>query len=76
MTDSLNVHLNPGDLTMLSRGIGGEAAQPQLTSGQTVHWIPDPQIRPGGCLVEGGDQVVDARLSTILERVLRALVDG
>lgn len=76
VTDALTVHLNPGDLALLSRGIGGEASQPQLTSGQRVRWVPDPQIRSGGCLVEGGDQVVDARLSTTLERLFRVMVDG
>lgn len=76
VTDPLSVHMNPGDLALLARGVGGEGAQTQLTSGQRVRWIPDPQIRSGGCLVEGGDQVVDARLSTTLDRLLRAIVDG
>lgn len=76
VTDALSVHMNPGDLALLSRGIGGETAQPQLTSGQRVRWLPDPQIRSGGCLVEGGDQVVDARVSTTLERLVRVMIDG
>ncbi len=76
VTDSLSVHMNPGDLALLSRGIAGETAQPQLTAGQRVRWVPDPQIRSGGCLVEGGDQVVDARISTTLERLFRVMVDG
>ncbi|MBT8488853.1 MAG: hypothetical protein HKN72_06915 [Gemmatimonadetes bacterium] len=76
VTDDLTVHMNPGDLALLSRGIGGETSQPQLTSGQRVRWVPDPQIRSGGCLVEGGNQVVDARLSTTLARLFRAMIDG
>lgn len=76
VTDSLSVHMNPGDLALLSRGIGGETSQPQLTSGQRVRWVPDPQVRSGGCLVEGGDQVVDARISTTIERLFRVMVDG
>lgn len=76
VSDTLAVHMNPGDLTLLTRGIAEDSAHPQLTSGQTVRWIPDPQINPGGCLVEGGDRVVDARLTTVLERLFRVLTDA
>lgn len=73
--DTLAVHLNPADLVLLSSGTGGEAGSDKLTSGQSVRWVPDGSVRPGGCLIEGSDRVVDARLSRILERIFRALAD-
>ena len=76
VNEKLTIHLNPSDLALLSTGLPGEGAASQhLTSGQTVNWLPDPGIRSGGCLVEGGDRIVDARLSRILDRIVHALVD-
>jgi len=76
VNESLAVHLNPTDLALLSSGLSDESAREHLTSGQTVRWIPDPAIRSGGCLVEGEERVVDARLSIILDRVFKALTDA
>lgn len=75
VSDALAVHLNPSDLALLSSGMGGDAGSDRLTSGQSVRWVADPGVRPGGCLIEGSDRVVDARLSRILERVFRVLTD-
>jgi flagellar biosynthesis/type III secretory pathway protein FliH len=76
LNDPLRVHLNPSDLALLSSGLADDTGREQLTSGQAVRWIPDPAIRSGGCLVEGSEQVVDARLSRTLERICRALVNA
>ena len=76
VNDPLRVHLNPSDLAHLSSGLADEAGREHLTSGQSVRWIPDPAIRSGGCLVEGSEQVVDARLSQALERISRVLIHG
>lgn len=75
VNEPLSVHLNPTDLALLSTGFEGDHGRSNLTSGQSVRWIPDPAVRSGGCLVEGSERVVDARLSHILERVFRALTD-
>ena len=75
VNDTLAVHLNPSDLALLSSGMGGEGGSDRLTTGQSVRWVPDPTVRAGGCLIEGSDRVVDARLSRILERIFRALTD-
>lgn len=76
VNEPLSVHLNPSDLALLSTGLEVDQRRGNLTSGQTVRWIPDPGVRSGGCLVEGSERVVDARLTQILERVFRALTDG
>ncbi len=75
VTESLVVHLNPSDLALPSAG-AGDAGRGSLTSGHSVRWTPDPALRSGGCLVEGVDRVVDARLGHILERIFRALTDA
>jgi flagellar biosynthesis/type III secretory pathway protein FliH len=75
VNESLVVHLNPSDLALLSSGLADGSGREQLTSGQAVRWVPDPAIRSGGCLVEGAERVVDARLSSILSRVFKALTD-
>lgn len=75
VNEALAVHLNPSDLALLSSGLSGDSAREHLTSGQSVRWVPDPAIRSGGCLVEGGERIVDARLSRILDRIVAALVD-
>lgn len=75
VNEGLTVHLNPSDLALLSSGLTDHAAGGNLASGKSVRWVPDPAIRSGGCLVEGGDRIVDARLEGIFERVFRALTD-
>jgi len=74
--DPLRVHLNPSDLAILSTGLDQESGRGQLTRGQSVRWIPDPEIRSGGCLVEGPERIIDARLSTTVERIWKVLGDG
>lgn len=75
VNEALTVHLNPSDLALLSSGLTDHATGGNLASGKSVRWHPDPTIRSGGCLVEGGDRIVDARLEGIFERVFRALTD-
>lgn len=73
--DVLRVHLNPSDLALMSGGASPDPGRAALTSGQQVRWVPDPNVRSGGCLVKGTDRIVDARVSTTVERICRALID-
>lgn len=73
--DPLRVHMNPSDLAILSSGADQEPARGQLTRGQTVRWVPDPDIRSGGCLVEGPERIVDGRIVTVVERIWRVLAN-
>lgn len=75
VNEALTVHLNPADLALLSSGLTDSSSGGNLASGKSVRWHADPVIRSGGCLVEGGDRIVDARLEGIFERVFRALSD-
>ncbi len=76
VTDQLIVRLNPSDLALLS-GAGADSSMHQhLTGGQAVRWIADPSVRSGGCLVEGTERIVDARLSRALERICEVLTDA
>ena len=43
---------------------------------RTVRWIPDEDVVPGGCVVEGPDRIVDGRVDEALCRIVRALTDG
>jgi type III secretion system HrpE/YscL family protein len=65
------VRAHPDDLAALERG------KPRLVekckSAQAVTLKPDESVRRGGCLVETELGVVDARLSTQLEAIERAL---
>lgn len=67
----VRVRLHPRDLALLSSPAGGESEGPGV--GRAVRWISDPEVRPGGCLVESRDRLVDGRISTALERIYRAL---
>lgn len=73
--DVLKVHLNPSDLALLSGGGDPDSGRAHLTTGQQVRWVPDPGIGSGGCLVEGADRIVDARISSTVERICKVLID-
>ena len=73
--DVLRVHLNPSDLALLSGGGDPDSGRGHLTTGQQVRWVPDPNIGSGGCLVEGADRIVDARISSTVERICKVLID-
>ena len=76
VVEPLAVRLNPSDLTRLSAWALKSEGADLVESGRSVRWIPDPDIRSGGCLVEGVERVMDGRLLHVLERVLGAFSDG
>jgi flagellar assembly protein FliH len=63
----VTVRLHPDDLAVL----GDPAA---LAPGREVIAIPDPSVTPGGCLVESGGALIDARVEPALERVRQAML--
>jgi flagellar biosynthesis/type III secretory pathway protein FliH len=71
----VRIRVNPSDLrTLDERGmpsLDDLAGEPQ----RAAHWIPDPRIAPGGCVVEGRDRIVDGRVDSALERVYRRLTN-
>lgn len=68
---ALRVRLNPDDFHALTSGVGDDAGD--LPHGRAVRWIPDAEIAPGGCLVEGPSGIVDGRVDAALERIYRTL---
>lgn len=69
----LRIRVNPTDLAAISALREGDGAPAAVTQGREAHWLPDAQIVPGGCLVEGRDRIVDGRVDAGLERVYRRL---
>lgn len=66
----VRVRINPADLAALSsHGADGEP----IGGNREVSWQADPQLAPGGCVLEGRDRIVDGRVDAALERVYRRL---
>ncbi len=73
--EPLKIRVNPRDLALLSGPLGADIEGDDPVAGRTVRWISDPEVRPGGCLVESRDRLVDGRVSTALERIYRAMTE-
>jgi flagellar assembly protein FliH len=58
----LIVRLNPGDIETIGASNGVDEA---------TRIVADPSIGPGGCVLEVGTTVVDARIETALARIRR-----
>ncbi len=69
---AVRIRLNPVDLTAISTPLGGSATE----AGRQVRWIPDPDIAPGGCVVEGPESIVDGRIEKALDRIYSRLIYG
>jgi flagellar biosynthesis/type III secretory pathway protein FliH len=65
----VRVRVNPNDLSIIEAN--SDPAAGAETRGQDVHWIGDPRIASGGCVVEGRERIVDGRVDTALERAYR-----
>lgn len=63
-SDGAVVRLNPDDAAALD-------ATPLGRDGMTI--VPDPSVGAGGCVLEVGAAIVDARIEASLERVRRVL---
>ena len=62
----VTLRLHPDDLAMV-------ADPADLAPGRELLAVPDPSITPGGCVVESGGALIDARIEPALERVRKAL---
>jgi flagellar biosynthesis/type III secretory pathway protein FliH len=74
LDQALSIRVNPGDLASL-RSAERELTDAMTTSasGRDVRWVHDARIEPGGCVVEGRERIVDARVDTGLERLYRRM---
>ncbi len=73
--EPVRIRVNPRDLALLSAPMGATADGDGPVAGRTVRWISDPEVRPGGCLVESRERLVDGRVDTALERIYRAITE-
>lgn len=69
----IRVRISPHDLSLISAVDKEYGIPPKIAPNRVVRWLADPLIAPGGCLMEGRDQIVDGRVDTALERVYRRL---
>jgi flagellar biosynthesis/type III secretory pathway protein FliH len=67
---NLRVHLHPDDLAALHPEW---SRQQSAMTGQTIQLVPDPDITRGGCLINGDNGSVDARMETQLQLAFDAL---
>jgi flagellar biosynthesis/type III secretory pathway protein FliH len=72
----VRVRVNPNDLSIIEAAARPDAAisedgEPASTNARDLHWIGDPRIASGGCVVEGRERIVDGRVDTALERAYR-----
>lgn len=73
--EPVKIRVNPRDLALLSGPLGANTGGNSPVNGRAVRWLSDPEVRPGGCLVESRDRLVDGRVSTALERIYRTLTE-
>lgn len=69
----IRIRVNPSDLQAIQQGgedVDGVLAVPRE---RDARWLADPQVAPGGCIVEGRDRIVDGRVDTALERIYRRI---
>jgi len=67
----VRVRVNPNDLSIIEANT--DAASDAEDEARDVHWIGDPRIASGGCVVEGRERIVDGRVDTALERAYRRI---
>lgn len=73
---ALRVKLHPEDLALLASLGNGKVPGDEAHGGREARWMADPDMVPGGCIVEGPDRIVDGRVDRALERIFRELTRG
>jgi flagellar assembly protein FliH len=75
LDQKVKIRVHPADLSVISSA-NGEGHVIPITGNRDVQWIADPEMAPGGCLVEGPERVLDGRLDHTLERIYGRLSHG
>lgn len=70
--EAVRIRLHPNDHATLS----DPHLLEEVVGKRSVKWIPDDDVVPGGCVVEGPDKIVDGRIDEALARIVRSLTDG
>ena len=66
------IHLHPDDYAAMEQHLGLPPRDPRLGE---LHWLSDPAVEQGGCLVEAPNWVQDALVETGLRELYRKLKD-
>jgi flagellar assembly protein FliH len=69
----VRIRVNPNDLAIIEAHGENDSAAVMGSSKRDAHWIGDPRIASGGCVVEGRDRIIDGRVDTALERAYRRI---
>lgn len=69
----VRIRVHPADLAVITSLRDGEGKPVSPAGTREAHWMADPQVGRGGCLVEGRERIVDGRVDAALERVYRRL---
>lgn len=72
--EPLRVRINPQDLSTLSAVSPVDGEPVAVARGRDLRWVADPEIGPGGFVVEGRERIVDGRIDLALERIYRSLI--
>ncbi len=70
--DRLTIRLHPDDVAAL--GDQPEQFVSTVAHAGQVHVVPDPEVGRGGCVIETQTGSVDARIETLLERIVQELL--
>lgn len=68
--EPVRLRVHPDDLAVLDSVKDSEL---QGATMDRATWIADPRVSRGGCVIEGRERIVDARIESALERVYRRL---
>lgn len=75
LSQPVRVRVHPEDLAILSALSPSDGDGTAQSLEREVCWVPDVRIERGGCIVDGRDQIIDARVDKALERIYRKLID-
>jgi flagellar biosynthesis/type III secretory pathway protein FliH len=70
--EGVRIRLHPDDLNRLQESGSVE----DVVESRTVRWVPDEEVVPGGCTVEGPEKIVDGRIDEAVLRLVRAMTHG
>ena len=70
LEEAVRIRLHPADREIIANDVMDE-----VVGERAVRWITDEDVTRGGCIVEGPDRIVDARVDEALVRIVGALTD-
>src|SRR5690606_35972192 len=72
----LRVPSPPEDLSALAAVSARDRPPLAVARGRDLRWSADPEVEPGGFIVEGRERIVDGRIDLALERIYESLTNA